>query len=216
MTQSSKPSQRIAHLSPCGDALDWLDSQSSAAAAWRTCDRGDWMLWLLGRLASKPGSRSRKRLVLAACECARTALQYVPDGEARPLRAISTAEAWARGEGTTLVEVCAAAANAAANAATAAAYAAANAGAAAYAGASAANAAYVAYDANAADDVAADVANAASSAAVAAYVAYDAVAADVANAASSAAVARAGVLAKCADIVRKHYPKPPRIRKSLR
>ena len=39
-------------------------------------------------------------VVLAACACARNALRHVPPGEARPLRAIETAEAWTRGEAT--------------------------------------------------------------------------------------------------------------------
>ena len=84
------------------------------------------MLWLLGRLSGKPESESRKKLVLAACQCARLALPYVKKGEARPLKAIETAEAWARGEaGITLGDVRKAAAAAyAAYAASAVAYAA--------------------------------------------------------------------------------------------
>ena len=38
--------------------------------------------------------------VLCACACARTALRHVPAGDLRPLRAIETAERWARGEAT--------------------------------------------------------------------------------------------------------------------
>jgi hypothetical protein len=47
-------------------------------------------------------------VVRAACDCARTALRYVPGGEDRPRLAIETAEAWCRGEATEQ-EVCAAA-----------------------------------------------------------------------------------------------------------
>lgn len=38
----------------------------------------------------------RRVAVWCAAQCARTALQYVPEGELRPLRAIEAAEAWAR------------------------------------------------------------------------------------------------------------------------
>ena len=84
--------QLIEEWEPCADAMAWLREreQSSPEAAWRECGRGDWMLWLVGRAAS------RRKLVLAACECARLALRHVPTGEERPLLAIETAEAWAR------------------------------------------------------------------------------------------------------------------------
>ena len=42
----------------------------------------------------------RRLVVLAACDCAETALRYVPAGEDRPRRAIETARAWARGQAT--------------------------------------------------------------------------------------------------------------------
>ena len=151
----------------CHEALTWARNQPSATVAWRNCKRGDWMLWLLGKLSGDPDSDSRKKSVLATCACARLALPYVKKGEERPRIAIETAEAWVKGElGITREQV-----NAAANAVYAAAY--------------AANAA--AYAANAA-------ANAANAAAYAAY-----------------AAARVSLLAKCADIVRQHYPEPPKL-----
>jgi hypothetical protein len=109
------------------------------------------MLWFAAKNAD------RKIVILAACACARTALKYVPEGEARPRIAIETAEAWARGEAT-LGQVSAAAhaahaayaAYAADAAAYAAAYAAYAADAAAYAAYAADAAAYAAYAADAA------------------------------------------------------------------
>ena len=74
------------------------------------------------------------------------------------------------------------------------------------------NAAYAAYAAaDAAADAATDAADAADAAAYAAAYAADAAAyaADAADAADAAADARTQTLQKCADIVRKHYPKPP-------
>jgi hypothetical protein len=145
------------------------------------------MLWLLGRLSGKAGSVKRRKLVLCACECARLALKYVPPGEERPRLAIEAAEKWARREGPTLDDVHAAA-DAAADASAASATYAADAAYAAYAAADAAYAA-AAY--------AADAADAADDAAAAAY--------------AAAAAARAKTLSACADIVRKHYPKAPRL-----
>jgi len=96
----------IAALKPCQEALNWAEAYSSLTAAWASCERGDWMLWLLGKLVGPPESDSRRRLTLAACACARLALPHISKGETRPLQSIETAEKWARGEeGITLDDV---------------------------------------------------------------------------------------------------------------
>lgn len=92
-------------LDACREAIDWARAQSDEATAWRACERGDWMLWLLGKLSGKPGGEGRKRLVLACCDCAELVLAHVPAGEERPRKAIETARSWARGEGATLDDV---------------------------------------------------------------------------------------------------------------
>jgi len=104
----NKLNDAIAHMRPCEEAVEWLETQSTRKEAWQNCERGDWMLWLLGHLAGEPWSDERKPHVLAACACARQSLPNVPQGELRPLRAIETAESWARGEGATPEEVSAA------------------------------------------------------------------------------------------------------------
>ena len=53
------------------------------------------MFWIAGRL-----DIPRERLVLAACDCAELALQYVPASENRPRVAIATARRWAMGRET--------------------------------------------------------------------------------------------------------------------
>jgi len=171
----------------CEEAVDYAEGFPTFAAAWRECPRGDWMLWILGRMSGDPGSDARRPLVLAACECARLALsvfekKYPTDK--RPRVAIETAERWALGgDGApSLGDVRTAAYTASAAAASAASYAAADA--AAYAADAAAYAASYA---------AANAANAAN--------------ADACAAAYAAAYAR--VLSECADIVRKRYRKPP-------
>ena len=156
-------------LNACNEAVEWAKDYPTLQQAWNNCERGDWMLWLAGKQSGTPETKSRKKLVLAACKCARLSLKHVPKGERRPIKAIQTAEKWANGDSSiTLQDV--------RNAADAAAYA-------AYA------AAYAAYAADAAAAAAADTA------AAAAY------------AADAAADARSKVLKKCADIVRKDYPK---------
>jgi hypothetical protein len=204
MTAPKRLDDKLRTLFACDPAVEWANSQDPRKA-WYACDHGDWLLWLAATLNLR-----RQTFVRAACACARTALQYVPDGEDRPRIAIKTAERWCDGKAT-LDEVRKAAAAADANYAAAYAAGAADDAYAAYAAACAARAA-AAGAAGAADDAnaAAYAANAAAYAAdAAAYAADDA--AYAANAAAAiaaacAAAARRESLKQCADIVREHIP----------
>ena len=80
--------------SACQDAVDWIGKRAPKQA-WDTCSRGDWMLWLAGRIGI-----DRKLLVLAACDCAEPALKFVRKGEDRPAQAIRTARLWCGGKAT--------------------------------------------------------------------------------------------------------------------
>ena len=97
----------------CPEAIAWARDYPSLQSAWGACERGDWMLWYLGRC-----DVDRRRLVLAACACARTALPHVPAGEDRPRIAIETAERWAHGDETVTFSDVRSAASASADAAT--------------------------------------------------------------------------------------------------
>ena len=84
----------LTKLGACAEAVKWA-GRKTPKKAWETCKQSDWLLWIAGKL-----NIDRKKLVLAACACARTALKYIPAGEDRPRIAIETAEAWTRGEAT--------------------------------------------------------------------------------------------------------------------
>jgi len=108
-------------MQACESAICWVEECSSWAEAWTTCGRADWMLWVLVRICGKSGSDAHRRLVLAACRCARISLGLVRPGELRPLAAIEIAERWARRQPDVtldMVRMAAAAADAAADAAT--------------------------------------------------------------------------------------------------
>ena len=167
-----KATDAIAKHGPCNEAVAWIGKRTPKQA-WEQCPRGDWLLWIAARVGV-----DRKLIVRAACDCARTALKYVPRGEDRPRIAIETAERWCDGTAT-IGEV-----RAAADAAYAAHAAHPDA---AYAAAYATYAAYVA-----------DAAYAAAYATYAAYVV------DAAYAAADAARSRA--LKRCAALVRKRIP----------
>lgn len=162
--------KKLTELGINNEVVKWMENFPTLEEAWQACDRGDWMLWLVGRLSGHPKSQSRKKVVLTACECARLSLKHVPEEEKRSKKAIETAERWANGDSSvSLDDVRRAAYTTAYTTADSAAY-------------------------TTADSAAYWAASAAYSAASAAYLA---VSADKAT------------LKKCAEIVRKHYPKAP-------
>ncbi len=96
---AKKLKELLKELAACSSAVEWAHGKT-LHVAWNTCQRGDWLLWLAGKMADKKSWPTRKQVVLAACACAEKALIYVPKGEERPKKAIQTARAWARGKAT--------------------------------------------------------------------------------------------------------------------
>ena len=84
-------------LDACVGARQWVGDRS-LSAAWKDCQRADWMLWLVGRMAGKDGWPTLQQVVSAACDCAETALKFVSEGEERPRLAIEVARRWATGK----------------------------------------------------------------------------------------------------------------------
>ena len=84
-------------LSACEKGVLWASQfRGARQECWAACERPDWMLWYLGTMVALRRFH-RKNLVIIACQCARTALQYASDGEKIALAAIETVEAWAGG-----------------------------------------------------------------------------------------------------------------------
>jgi hypothetical protein len=81
---------------PCGEAAEWAAAQpdQSLSALWDTCPRGDWMLWLAGRLGV-----DRRILVAAACDCAEQAWAHCRDGGAltAAMLVVHVAREWCAG-----------------------------------------------------------------------------------------------------------------------
>ena len=179
--------QLLRKLGACEAARAWAKGKS-LAEVWEQCERGDWLLWLCARMLGKEGWPTHPQIILAACDCAETALKYVKLGEERPRIAIETARRFAAGSATI-------------NEVRTAAYA-------AYA--AYADAAYAAYAAYAAAAYAADAAYAAYAYAADAAYAAAAYAADAAYAAAYAAdaAARKKSQTQCADLVRARLTIP--------
>src|ERR1700678_1155317 len=96
--------RKLVALGACSEAVQWAKEYKTFAEAWQACERGDWLLWLTAKMIGKPGWPTHQQIVVAACDCAETALRFVPKGEDRPRVAIETTRKWARG-GATLDEV---------------------------------------------------------------------------------------------------------------
>ena len=77
------------------DLGNWLRTQRSYLRAWHLCERGSWLLQIAASIEV-----DHKLVVRAACDCARAALPYVPEGEDRPRITIETTEAWCEGRAT--------------------------------------------------------------------------------------------------------------------
>ena len=69
----------LVKLGACSEARDWARGKT-LREVWKTCKRGDWMLWLAARYGDVP----LKTLVAIACDEADPAMAYVPACETRP------------------------------------------------------------------------------------------------------------------------------------
>jgi hypothetical protein len=194
----------LVKLGACSEARDWARGKT-LREVWKTCKRGDWMLWLAARYGDVP----LKTMVAIACDEAEPAMAYVPAGETRPQECLAMTRRWLKDEAT-IEEVKAAggaawAAKAAAGAAAWAAWAAGGAAGAAEAAAGAAGAA--AWAAEAAAEAAAGAAGGAAEAAGGAARAAKAAAEAAAGAAWAAAGAES--LRFSADLCRKYIEVRP-------
>ena len=66
---------QLRSMRACAAAVNWVGTRD-LRKAWDECQRGDWMLWLLGRM-----SIDRKLLVQACCDCAETTWEHTENAE---------------------------------------------------------------------------------------------------------------------------------------
>ena len=81
---------KLKNLSACSETIEWIGDRD-LKTAWNECEHADWMLWL----ACKMEIGSRQERIHAICDCAETALTYVPKGEDRPRLAIEATRRYA-------------------------------------------------------------------------------------------------------------------------
>jgi hypothetical protein len=78
-------------LTPSQELLDFYDNYDSFEDAWNACARGDWMLWIAGRLEI-----DFRTLTLAKSRCARTVIHLMKD--IRSINAVEVSEQYGLGK----------------------------------------------------------------------------------------------------------------------
>ena len=87
-------------LGACAEAIRYAQNYPSLQTAWDVCERGDWMLWLLGKqITSAPWSEVRKPLLTTALDCADTVAELRPMSVAAGIaKTITVLRGWIAGE----------------------------------------------------------------------------------------------------------------------
>jgi len=81
-------------INACSDAIKWAEGKD-LKTAWETCQRGDWMIWLL---INTDNETTDRELRLIAVKCAREVQHLMTDP--RSINALNVAERFANGEAT--------------------------------------------------------------------------------------------------------------------
>jgi hypothetical protein len=95
--------RRLKAIGACEEAVVWAKNYKTLRSAWKSCERGDWMLWLCANMQGKKGWPTRQQIVLVCCDCAELSLKLFEDkyaNDKRPRLAIEAVRKWANGEGT--------------------------------------------------------------------------------------------------------------------
>ena len=85
---------KLIQLNACEPAIEWANGKD-LETAWNTCERGDWMIWLL---TESQNEVTDKQLRLIAVECCRSVQRLMTDQ--RSINAVDVAERYANGEAT--------------------------------------------------------------------------------------------------------------------
>ena len=78
--------KKLSDLRACREAVKWTNGMN-LKTAWNKCKRADWLIWFICKM--EIGTKQER--IHAVCDCAATALMYVPKGEDRPRLAIEAA-----------------------------------------------------------------------------------------------------------------------------
>lgn len=102
-TKPKTVADRIAYLRPCRAARKWARGYTSPAKAWRECEEGSWMLWLLIRTVDWTLWRDARNPFVNCClDCAESTKHLWPESHLKKISvAITVLRRWMRGKATT-------------------------------------------------------------------------------------------------------------------
>lgn len=66
--------ERLQAMNACREAVEYASTFSTLQEAWVACERGDWLLWLVGRTTERRDEAALRRLTLAKARCAKLAV----------------------------------------------------------------------------------------------------------------------------------------------
>jgi hypothetical protein len=73
---------KLRSLNACKEAIEWAATEPDAETAWTTCERGDWLFWLIAKMVVGPyGSESHRKVAFLAALSSAQEWQWMgPDG----------------------------------------------------------------------------------------------------------------------------------------
>lgn len=90
--------REFVRMSAPPDMTEWLKTQPDWETAWKTCKRGDILMWVAGNWAEERGSLSHKQHAGLAVRCARLVSHLIPENWDSPHRGLKLVEEYAFGK----------------------------------------------------------------------------------------------------------------------
>lgn len=73
ITISTTVAEHLKKMGACSEAVAYSENYDTAEEAWKSCLRGDWMLWIITKInKSNPWSEGRKKILGICLDCAET------------------------------------------------------------------------------------------------------------------------------------------------
>ena len=87
--------QQIIDLSPCADGLAFAKSRKfNIVQIWNTCERGDWLIWLLQNTNAWKDKAQKVEVAVACAEHVLVIFENKYSDDKRPRQAIEAAKLW--------------------------------------------------------------------------------------------------------------------------
>jgi hypothetical protein len=92
--------EKLKDMNACDKAIQWLEHNQFKyfQEAWDACERGDWMLWLIGQTTDRENEAKLRKLTLAKARCAKLVIHLMSDKRSK--NAVLVAEQFGMGRAT--------------------------------------------------------------------------------------------------------------------